>query len=107
MLDILISLADNANMNFFEEKVGVFQKLINLIPLFYEVFIGPLLGATAICVILNRFECVSVYHLLKGEKITEILKDELIATQKIILSLLNIQSKKYISSKFLNSYLLA
>jgi len=46
-------------------------------------------------VILDRFENVSVYHLIKDEKITEIFKDELTEIQKTILSLLNIQPEKY------------
>lgn len=46
-------------------------------------------------VILDRFESVSVYHLIKDESIIEKFKDELTETQETILSLLNIQPEKY------------
>jgi transposase len=46
-------------------------------------------------VILDRFENVSVYHLIENEKRVEIFKDELSGIQKTILSLLNIQPEEY------------
>jgi transposase len=52
-------------------------------------------AAPTTSVILDRFENVSVYHLIEDENITQIFKDELTETQKTILSLLNIQPEKY------------
>jgi len=52
-------------------------------------------AAPTTSVILDRFENVSVYHLINNGKITNIFKDELTEIQKTILSLLNIQSEKY------------
>ena len=52
-------------------------------------------AAPTTSVILDRFESVSVYHLIKNEKIIEKFKDELTEIQKTILSLLNIQPEKY------------
>jgi transposase len=52
-------------------------------------------AAPTTSIILDRFENVSVYHLIENEKITERYKDELNGTQETILSLLDIQSEKY------------
>jgi len=52
-------------------------------------------AAPTTSVILDRFESVSVYHLIKNEKIIEKFKDELTEIQKTILNLLNIQPEKY------------
>ena len=52
-------------------------------------------AAPTTSVILDRFENVSVYHLINNGKIINIFKDELTEIQKTILSLLNIQSEKY------------